>query len=386
MTPEQQAAMLEYQNAVRDYLTNGAEQYDWLGDLSYEDLGELERLAPSAYEDIVTNPEFDQYEIEALRALEEQSKDGFSLRDEAALAKLQSAENRRLRGQRGAIQQNMASRGISGSGLDFIAQQQAAQDSAELEALRGLEQAAMSQERRQSASARLGQLGSNLKQNDFARQARLADARDSIARFNTQNSNARAEYNNRLRNDARSQNWSGRQDISNRNTDERSRFNDKALSARTGKATTDYNAATEDYNRRQLEEAERRRRRKEMTGMITGIAGAGIGAAYGGPEGASAGGNIGSTLGQAFGAHGGRVSDDSGLDSYDNDTKLMFVSPGEVIVPRSKADDPFEAAQFVAEINGDGMMGTVEARNQPDNDDVVSALLGVIESMNRRRR
>ena len=115
-----------------------------------------------------------------------------------------------------------------------------------------------------------------------------------------------------------------------------------------------------------------------------GAAGAGIGAAFGGPAGAGAGYTIGSGLGGAFAAKGGEVTEDSGIDSYENDTKMMFLSPGEIVVPKSKASDPMEAAQFVAEVN-DNPNGSVEARNNPDGGDVVGALLAALDSMHKGR-
>ncbi len=367
------------QNILDDYINQGPEEYEWLGDLKFQDLDPetLARLKDSELKSVSTNPEYDQYMMSALKDLEDQSKNGFTTRDEADMARVEAQNKRMLRGAEGAIKQNMAARGIGGSGLEMISRQQAAQDAADRQALAGLEKMAQMNERKQSAAARLGQLGSNFKGQDFDQKARVAAAQDAINRFNTGNQVNAQFSNNAGQNNTNQYNHSGRQDTSNRNTNAKQNHKDKALDMR-------YGARVDDLNRKALKDAEERRRRGGMLGTALGAGGAIIGGVYGGPAGAGAGYSVGSGLGNAMAAHGGEVTEDSGVDSYENDTRMMFLSPGEIVIPRSKADDPIEAAQFVAEVN-DNPHGSVEARNDPDEDDVVGALLGVIDSLRRRK-
>lgn len=369
----------QLQTILDRYNYQGPEEYNWLEDLDYQalDPNTLAQLQDSGLGDISTNPEYDRYMMAALQDLERQSQEGFTSRDEADMARIESQNRRSLRGSEGAIRQNMAARGIGGSGLEFLSRQQAAQDAADRQALAGLEKMAQMNERKQSASARLGQLGSQFQGQQFSQEAQKAAAQDAINRFNTGNRVDTQMRNNMGMNEANRYNNAGRQGVSGQNTQAKQQHRDTAMQM-------EYNARVEDMNRRALEEAEKRRRKSGMAGAVMGAAGAGIGAAFGGPAGAGAGYTIGSGLGGAFAAKGGEVTEDSGIDSYENDTKMMFLSPGEIVVPKSKASDPMEAAQFVAEVN-DNPNGSVEARNNPDGGDVVGALLAALDSMHKGR-
>ncbi|MHA0110743.1 hypothetical protein ACXYUI_26840, partial [Klebsiella pneumoniae] len=96
----------------------------------------------------------------------------------------------------GAITQNMQARGLGGSGLDLVAKLQSGQDANQTEALRALEIAGQGEQARRDATAKAGNLGGSLESQDFGEQAAKAQAQDAINRFNTQNSNQAAQYNN----------------------------------------------------------------------------------------------------------------------------------------------------------------------------------------------
>ncbi|RYF47987.1 MAG: hypothetical protein EOO38_11060, partial [Cytophagaceae bacterium] len=185
----EQRAVIDYKNAGNGFLEGGAAEYATGDELEYQQLAELERLGPSAYSNISTDSRYDENEMEALRQLEEQSRDGYSAQDKADLARITSGANTANRGRQGAIQQQMESRGLVGSGMEFALKQQAAQDAAEMEALSGLEKNAQMQDRKQNATMQLGNMSSQLQQRDFGQAAQKASAADDIARFNTQNSN-----------------------------------------------------------------------------------------------------------------------------------------------------------------------------------------------------
>lgn len=368
------------QQLLDEYKRSGPESYDWLGDYQYQQIDPalLESLGDTELAGIQTDPRYDQYIMSALADLEDQARTGFTARDEADLARIEAQNRRQLKGSEGAIRQNMAARGIGGSGLEFIARQQAAQDAADRQALAGLEKLAQMGERRQSATARLGGLGSQLQGQQYDQLARAASAQDAINRFNTANRVGAQMENIRGVNQAGMFNQQGRQSQANLASGAKQAHRDKTLDL-------GYNARVEDLNRQALIDAERRRRRSGVGAAIGGALGAGVGGFFGGPAGAGAGYGVGSGLGGAFAAHGGEVTDDTGIDAYENDTKMVFVSPGEVIVPRSKADNPQEAAMFVEQVTS-GSGGSVEDRNDPDEDDVVEALLGVVDALSKRRR
>lgn len=309
------AAQALYGQSVDDFLKAGPEQYNVgpeyqagtpiqyqnlsVGDqLALQQVGAFDQLGPSEMAGISTDPRYRDAELAALSDLEQQAKTGFTARDEADLAKLEGEVNRQNRGRLGAIQQNMASRGMSGSGMDIAAQVAASQDATERQALAALEKNAQMGERKQSATSRLGGLASQLQGRDFNQAAAKAQAADAIARFNTANSIDRTRMNtgivnqgiqanwNRgnqvsdqnvgLANQAIGQNWQRGNQVSDMNVGRQQRvgdmnvgaqgdFNRTAMGAKQNQATFQGDAATDKHNRKMGQYADRTRRRDMWT-------------------------------------------------------------------------------------------------------------------------
>lgn len=343
MTPEQRAALEEYRRYVDEFTSMNPAEYDSAGNLIQYEMG------PSDYENIRTDPRYGEYELSALRELENASRDGLTDRDRADLMRTENIANRANRGRIESIRQNMQARGMGGGGLDLVAQLQSAQDANEMEALRALEVSGMAQDRKRRATLDLGGMASNLQQRDFQQAAEKARARDAINQFNTQTRNRAAEYNTR-----------NSQDIANRNVESRNQSAVNKFNAKTGMAGINYNAATDDYNQKQLRKAEMQRRKAGMMSGILGAAGGvaggvlgtmvapGVGTAYG----AAAGAGIGSQLGGALGgyADGGTIPGFAPFegDNPMNDIFTAEVSPGEVIIPRSIASNPDAGRRYLA--------------------------------------
>lgn len=338
MTPEQARALEEYRRYVQQYAGRDPELYQSQGSLILDEMG------PSEMGSIVTDPRYREAEMAALRELEDQSKNGFTASDLADIQRTETLANRANRGRIESIRQNMQARGMGGSGLDLVAQMQSAQDANEMAALKALEREGMMQDRKSQATMNLGSTASRLQGRDFQQAASKAQAADEIARFNAQTRNQAQQYN-----------MQNRQNISNANADLRNTQADKRFQAQTGMATTNYNAATDDYNQAQMRAAERKRKQGGMMGGVLGAAGGVVGAVYGGPAGAAVGYQAGNAIGNAAGnyAQGGRIPGDSPFpgDNEMNDIFTAQVSPGEVIIPRSIANDPVASAKFVAAQN-----------------------------------
>jgi hypothetical protein len=345
-------ALQEYLNAGKEFVDGGAAVFEAGTPLSLEQLATYDQLGPSAMGDITTDPKYREYELEALRQLEEQSQKGFTARDEADMARVEQQANRANRGRQGAIQQNMQSRGLAGSGLDFVMQQQAAQDSAEMEALAGLEKNAQMAERKQSAAERLGSLGSQLQGRDFNQSAAKAQAADEIARFNTANSVQRQQANNQIANQANTQNWNRNNTTSDRNTQSAYDFRQDKMGVQQQGASAQLEKANQDYNRAQLEKQAKARKRAGLGSALGGVAGAAIGTFAAPGVGTAAGYQMGSALGGNF-AKGGRVPGPEVFpgDNEMNDIFAAQLSPGEVVVPKTIAQDPVASAQFVDAVN-----------------------------------
>jgi hypothetical protein len=321
--------MKEFLDAIKDYETKGNNQYSWLGDLT-----NTPELGSTEMDRITTDPRLKGFEMQALADLEQISKDGLSARDQADLAQLEGQVNRQNAGRTGAIQQSMAARGMGGSGLELVAQMQANQDATERQALASLEKAAMAQEGRRGATAQLGAQAGQMSARDFQQQAQRAAAQDAVNRFNVANQVNTQMYNHQ-----------GRQGTANQNVAQNNQFQQNVMGAKQGGAQMRYNKGVEANNARAIQGQQRS---AQNAGIGTAIGTVG-GAFFGGPAGAMAGGAMGGALGGMF-YEGGQVPGQAQVpgDHPANDTVPALVSPGEVILPRTVAeqipgDDPVEA-------------------------------------------
>jgi hypothetical protein len=286
--------------------------------LNLEELSpeQLSYLSESELAQIVTDPRYKDAQLAALRALEERSTKGLTAEDEADMYKLQRNVSTQNRGRMGAIQNNMAVRGMSGSGMDALMQMQANQDATDREALAAMEKAGQIQSNKLSATQQLGQMGTQLRNQDFTEQSAKAQAQDAINRFNTSTRNSVLTGNNQTRNQGTTQNWNRGNEVNDKNTE------------------ASYAHDLQQENERRLRDEENRRRKGATAGMIGGIVGGAAGS-YFGPTGTAAGYGVGSQIGQTISgyAYGGIVEPD--MDDPANDTVLAKLSPGEAVIPRS---------------------------------------------------
>jgi hypothetical protein len=318
MTPEQQRALDEYLKATQSYAEYTPEQ------LQAAQMGET-GLANVQYD-----PRMREYEMSALRALEEQGREGMTAQDRAAMAQIERETGQAARGRRGAIDQSMRQRGVSGSGLDLVAQLQSAESANELAAMKALEQGGMSAQRRTQGQLQAGQMAGQMGQRQYQQEAERAAAQDRIRQFNAQNRMGAQQYNIGM----------GAQTAANR------------MQAQQGAAQMQYNAAAEAERARLMREEERRRKRQGGVAAGLGALGAAGGAYFGGPAGAGAGYQIGSGLGGAIQgyAEGGRVKDyNLGLQMPGSvtDTVPAMLTEGEMVLPRGAAETPDAAAAYV---------------------------------------
>jgi len=305
--------MQEYFDSIAEFEKNGNNQYSWLGDLeSGPALGSTE------FDGINLDPQMKQYEMDALRDLEQISKDGMSARDQAELAQLDSQVNRQNAGRQGAIQQNMAARGMGGSGMELVAQMQASQDATERQALASMEKAAMAQDGRRAATAQMGQQAGQMSARDFQQQAARAQAQDSINRFNNANQSEVRRYNHQ-----------GKQGTSDNNTQQNNQFAGQVMGAKQGGAQMKYNKGSEANNA----VAARDQAKNAQIGQVLG-AGAQAGMMY-------AGGAFDKAPKKPGMFEGGVVPGEAQVpgDHPANDTVPTMLSPGEVVIPRSVAQD-----------------------------------------------
>lgn len=179
-------------------------------------------LGPSAMEGIALDPQMRQAQMQALSKLQNiTANDGQDAQSMADNARLQNDINSQLQGNTGAIQQNMATRGLSGGMSEMVAKQMAAQQGANRQAQMGMDINAQAQQRALSALAQQGQLGGQISQQDFSQQSAKAQAADAISQFNARNSQSVQSGNVSARNAAQAANLQNSQNINNQNVDKR---------------------------------------------------------------------------------------------------------------------------------------------------------------------
>lgn len=161
----------------------------------------------------VINLAMRQKQLQAIGGIEELSQTGLSAIDRAALAEIQNQIATQERGQRESILQNMAQRGISGSGQELAAQLQGSQAASQLASQQGMQQAAQAQRARMQALSSLSEMAGGIEQTDFQREQQRQAAQDAINQFNVQN-----------RNVAGLRNLQTQQDLANLNVQERNRI------------------------------------------------------------------------------------------------------------------------------------------------------------------
>lgn len=145
-------------------------------------------VGDTSFKDISIDPRLKDSQYSALAALDEIVKGGgLNAQDRAALSRIQGEAAQADRGRREAILQNLGARGMSGSGMELLSQLQSSQAATDRESQAGLDIAGMAQQRALDAIMQQGNLAGGMRSQDFGEQAKLAEARDIIARFNTGN-------------------------------------------------------------------------------------------------------------------------------------------------------------------------------------------------------
>lgn len=194
------------------------QQYASAGDFTPEMIEALS-LDPSAQGAISTNPAERQKLVDQINRLITTSQTGTSPEDQAAynLAIRNSAGQ--ANAQQGAIMNNMAARGVGGSGIELAMRLDAQQKENDRLQQAALEEAKNKNAiRMQALEASTGAL-SNLRGADYQQALNLANANDAIAARNVQNAQNVGIQNTSNMNDAQKFNLANRQRISDSNVD-----------------------------------------------------------------------------------------------------------------------------------------------------------------------
>jgi len=140
---------------------------------------------PSALAGVSTDPELRQAQMSALDQLAREGKaGGLSIESRAALREAEGETSARERGSREAILQDMARRGMSGSGNELAAALTNQQGAAERNSAAGTRAAADARARALQAMTQSGQLAGAVRGQDFGETTTRAGAVDDRNRFN----------------------------------------------------------------------------------------------------------------------------------------------------------------------------------------------------------
>lgn len=177
-------------------------------------------LGPSATEGIALDPKYKQAQMSALNKLMDiTNNNGEDAQFKADASKLQNDVNTNLQGNSQAIQQNMATRGMSGGMFELVSKQLAAQQAANRQAQMGMDLHAQAQQRALSALMNQGSMANQMSNTDFNQQNTKAQATDAISRFNAQNLQQVNDANTNARNNAQQMNSQNQQNVANKNVD-----------------------------------------------------------------------------------------------------------------------------------------------------------------------
>lgn len=173
---------------------------------------------PSAMEKIMVDPRFEQAQVDTLQGLDDiVNEGGLTAIDRARIANINDEQVQTERSQRAAILQNMAQRGLSGSGFELASQLSAQQGAANNAARQGVDVAALAQQRALDAMMQKANLGGQLSQQQFGQKSAVAQAKDAIDRFNATNKQNVINQNVATRNAAQATNLTNQQRIADQN-------------------------------------------------------------------------------------------------------------------------------------------------------------------------
>lgn len=183
------------------------------------ELESAQTLGPSAMQGITTDPAARQAQLNALSKLQEiGNAGGNDAQSRADLSRIQGDVNSQEQGREGAIQQNLAARGLSGGLGELVQRNLSSQGAANTQAQQSLDAQAQAQSRALQALSQSGQLGGQLQAQDFGQQQAKAQAQDAISKFNTQNLQDVNNTNVGYKNNAQQQNAQAAQSTANSNT------------------------------------------------------------------------------------------------------------------------------------------------------------------------
>lgn len=140
----------------------------------------------SATMGITIPAEVQNAQMTALLQIQDIAKSGLTASDRAQLDQIYTQEAVKERGQREAIMNEQAARGLSGSGQELAMKLIAEQGAADRASAKGTELAGLAQQRALQAIKDSATLSGNIREQSYNEQLKKAEAADAISKFNAQ--------------------------------------------------------------------------------------------------------------------------------------------------------------------------------------------------------
>lgn len=172
----------------------------------------------SKAEAIKEDPALREAQMGALNLIKERASTGYNAEDRAAANKLKNQVGIAHQGRLGSILQERAGRGLLGGGDELAAMLSSSQSALQDESASADRLAAEASSRALQAALQSGQLGSQIREQDFGVAKAKADAADRFKLFDTENSVARQRANVGAQNQAELYNLSEDQRIQDANS------------------------------------------------------------------------------------------------------------------------------------------------------------------------
>lgn len=155
-----------------------------------------QQVGPTEFAKIQTDPALKAAQYQALNKLQEVSDGGgFTMEDKAALNKVTNRNARMANSRNANATEAMQARGIAGSGAEFAMRQANNAAANEADNQQGLDIAGMAQKRALDAILARGQMGGNMRGQEYDEKSRAAQAQDQINQYNANAKSKADEYN-----------------------------------------------------------------------------------------------------------------------------------------------------------------------------------------------
>lgn len=237
----------------------------------------------TAYSDISVDPTVRAAQTDALKSLQDISKEGgLTAIDRSKIDEIISRTGQEERGAREAIVQNQRAMGRGGSGLELAAMLENQQGAATRASQQGTDVAALAQQRALEALTQGANLGGQMEERQFGEASKVAEAKDALTKFNLQNLQSTEEQNVARRQAAATANLSEKQRIADTNVDLTNKGREIGATARQTAFENELaknKAANELVTAKATAQEEAQKRKAGFVGNLVGAGGSVVGGA-----------------------------------------------------------------------------------------------------------